>query len=187
MHFGTPTTHQRTAFTRVLQGHIQLDVVVFPEGTPGCAIDVLARTPLWRMGLNYRHGTGHGVGAALNVHEGPQSIASRFWNTQPLLPRMVCSNEPGYYEDGAFGVRIENLFIVVEAPTEFRYAGQSYYTCERLTVCPLQKKMIVKELLTPEEVSWVDRYHQEVLAALSPRLEGCEEELAWLKAATSPL
>ncbi|KAL4428500.1 hypothetical protein ABPG75_002589 [Micractinium tetrahymenae] len=187
MHFGEPSQHQRACFTRVLQGHIGLDTAIWPEGTPGCAIDFLARAPLWTMGLNYRHGTGHGVGAALNVHEGPQSIAPRFWNTQPLLEHMVCSNEPGYYEDGAFGIRIENLFVVVEAPTEFRYGGQSYYTCERLTLCPIQKKMIAKELLSQKEVDWVNAYHRQVWEALSPRLQGEEEELAWLREATSPL
>ncbi|KAL4527940.1 hypothetical protein Ndes2526B_g07731 [Nannochloris sp. 'desiccata'] len=188
MHMGTPTQHQCTAFTAVLKGHIGLDVAIWPEGTPGCALDTLARTALWRLGLNYRHGTGHGVGAALNVHEGPQSISARFWNTTPLLPNMVCSNEPGYYEDGAFGVRIENLFVIVPAKTEHKFAGE-YYTCDRLTVCPLQKKMIVKKDLTPDEISWVDQYHEHVYKVLAPRLEaeGCAEELEWLKNATSPL
>lgn len=189
VHLGQPSAHQKAAFTAVLKGHIALDTAVWPEGTPGCALDTLARTALWRMGLNYRHGTGHGVGAALNVHEGPQSISARFWNTQPLLPAMVCSNEPGYYEDGAFGVRIENLFVIEEANTPFRYAGQSYYTCRRLTLCPLQKKMIDKDALSPEEVVWVNEYHKEVAEALAPRLEaeGAEEALAWLREATSPL
>jgi Xaa-Pro aminopeptidase len=188
MHMGTPSEHQCTAFTAVLKGHIGLDVAIWPEGTPGCALDTLARTALWRLGLNYRHGTGHGVGAALNVHEGPQSIAPRFWNTTPLLPNMVCSNEPGYYEDGAFGVRIENLFVIVPAETEHKFAGE-YYTCDRLTVCPLQKKMIVKKDLTNAEIAWVDQYHQHVYKVLAPRLEveGCTEELEWLKNATSPL
>ena len=127
LHLGEPSAHQRACFTAVLKGHIELDAAVWPEGTPGCALDTLARVHLWKHGLNYRHGTGHGVGAALNVHEGPQSISARFGNTQPLLPAMVCSNEPGYYEDGAFGIRIENLFVVVERETPFRFAGQPYY------------------------------------------------------------
>jgi Xaa-Pro aminopeptidase len=189
MHMGTPTEHQCTAFTAVLKGHICLDVAIWPEGTPGCALDTLARASLWKLGLNYRHGTGHGVGAALNVHEGPQSISTRFWNTTPLLPNMVCSNEPGYYEDGAFGVRIENLFVIVPAETKHKFAGE-YYTCDRLTVCPLQKKMIVKKDLTQDEISWVDQYHEHVYNVLAPRLEaegGCAEELEWLKNATSPL
>ncbi|GAB4814313.1 hypothetical protein N2152v2_001359 [Parachlorella kessleri] len=185
MHFGEPSQHQRLCYTRVLQGHIGIDTAVWPEGTPGCALDTLARVPLWSMGLNYRHGTGHGVGAALNVHEGPQSISSRFWNTQPLLGAMVCSNEPGYYEDGAFGIRIENLFVVKEADTAFRYGGESYYTCERLTMCPIQKKMIAREVLSEKEVAWVDGYHRQVWEALSPRLSGAE--LEWLREATSAL
>ncbi|KAI7835935.1 hypothetical protein COHA_010169 [Chlorella ohadii] len=187
MHFGSPSEHQKACYTAVLQGHIGLDTAVWPEGTPGCALDTLARTPLWSLGLNYRHGTGHGVGAALNVHEGPQSISTRYWVTQPLLEHMVCSNEPGYYEDGAFGIRIENLFAVVEANTEFRYGGMSYLACERLTLCPIQKKLIAKERLSQKEIEWVNAYHKQVWEALSPRLAGEEEELAWLKEATSPL
>lgn len=189
MHMGTPSEHQMQCFTAVLQGHIALDMARWPEGTPGCALDTLTRLPLWKMGLNYRHGTGHGVGAALNVHEGPQSISARFGNTQALLPDMVCSNEPGYYEDGSFGVRIENLFQIVEAQTPFRFAGQSYYTCKRLTMIPLQKKLIVKEQLSQEEIDWVNSYHEEVFAKIGPRLEkeGTEEELTWLKDACSPL
>lgn len=189
MHFGTPTEHQKACYTAVLQGHIQLDQAVYPEGTPGCALDTLARTPLWRMGLNYRHGTGHGVGAALNVHEGPQSISHRFGNLQPLLPGMVCSNEPGYYEDGSFGIRIENLFIIVESPTPFRFGGQSYYGSERLTVCPIQKKMMNTDLMTENEINWVNTYHKQVYDAIAPRLEAeqATEALEWLKDATSPL
>ena len=188
MHLGTPTAHQCAAYTAVLKGHIALDTVVFPEGTPGCAIDTLARTALWKLGLNYRHGTGHGVGAALNVHEGPQSISARFWNTTPLLPKMVCSNEPGYYEDGEFGVRIENLFVIVPAATKNKFAGE-YYTCSRVTMCPMQKKMMDTSMMTSEEISWVDEYHKEVYGVLAPRLEaeGATFELEWLKAATSPL
>jgi Xaa-Pro aminopeptidase len=190
MHFGTPSEHQKACYTAVLQGHIALDQAVYPEGTPGCALDTLARMPLWKMGLNYRHGTGHGVGAALNVHEGPQSISHRFGNLQPLLPGMVCSNEPGYYEDGSFGIRIENLFVIREHDTAFRFGGQSYYGSERLTVCPIQKKMMLKDAMTADEIAWVDGYHAQVWNAVAPRLEsegGNEEALAWLKEACSPL
>ena len=187
MHFGTPTEHQKQCYTAVLQGHIGLDLAVYPEGTPGCALDTLARMPLWKKGLNYRHGTGHGVGAALNVHEGPQSISHRFGNLQPLLPGMVCSNEPGYYEDGAFGIRIENLFIVREADTEFRFGGMSYYGSERLTVAPIQKKMMAKELMSADEIEWVNNYHKQVFDAVSPRLADDEETLNWLKEACSSL
>ena len=187
MHFGTPSEHQKQCYTAVLQGHIALDMAVYPEGTPGCALDTLARMPLWKKGLNYRHGTGHGVGAALNVHEGPQSISHRFGNLQPMLPGMVCSNEPGYYEDGSFGIRIENLFIVREADTEFRFGGMSYYGSERLTVCPIQKKMMAVEAMSEEEIEWVNMYHRQVWDAVSGRLEGDAEALAWLEEACSPL
>lgn len=117
--------------------------VVFPEGTPGAAIDMLARSALWRMGLNYRHGTGHGVGAALNVHEGPMSISPRMHITHPLTAGMVVSNEPGYYEDGKFGIRIENLVAIREADTPFRFGGMSFFGFERLTLHPIQARDLV--------------------------------------------
>jgi Xaa-Pro aminopeptidase len=117
-HFGTPTAHQREMYSRVLQGHIAVDTAIFPVNTPGFVLDGFARRPLWDCGLVYAHGTGHGVGAALHVHEGPANIAARWGNTQALLKGMVMSNEPGYYETGEFGIRLENLLVVVEATTE---------------------------------------------------------------------
>ena len=186
MHFGAPSAHERRCFTRVLKGHIALDRAVFPEGTPGAALDALARLPLWELGLNYRHGTGHGVGAALNVHEGPQSISSRLHITAGLRAGMICSNEPGYYEDGAFGIRIENLFAVVEAQTPFRFGGQAYLTPDCLTFVPLQKKMMLKEDLTDLEVAWVNAYHARVYEKVAPRLDS-EEDRAWLELACAPL
>ncbi|KAG2437467.1 hypothetical protein HXX76_006117 [Chlamydomonas incerta] len=187
MHTGTPSDHQRRCNTRVLQGHIALDAAVWPEGTPGAALDAFARMHLWRDGLNYRHGTGHGVGAALNVHEGPQSISSRFHISTPLAANMVCSNEPGYYEDGSFGVRIENLVIVVEKDTPYRYAGQQYLGFQRLTLVPIQAKLIDASLLSPEEAAWVDAYHAEVWEAVAPRMQDQPELLAWLRRSTRPL
>jgi Xaa-Pro aminopeptidase len=157
MHFGEPTPLQKTAYTRVLQGHIALDTAVFPEGTPGCAIDTLARMFLWKEGLNYRHGTGHGVGAALNVHEGPQSISARFGNTTPLAARMICSNEPGYYEDGGFGVRIENLCEIREVPTAHRFGGVPFFGFVPLTRVPIGTKLIDASILSPGEIEWLDR------------------------------
>jgi len=186
-HFGTPSPHQSACYTRVLQGHIGLDRVIFPEGTPGAAIDALARLPLWQQGLNYRHGTGHGVGAALNVHEGPQSISTRYWIDTPLAAGMVCSNEPGYYEDGGFGVRIENLVTVQEANTEFRYGGVAFLGFKPLTLVPIQTKMINPDLMSPEEVAWLDNYHDKVWEAVSPRLERKPQVLEWLKRNTAPL
>jgi len=187
MHFGEPTAHQKACFTRVLQGHIALDSAVFPPGTPGLALDTLARRSLWAAGLDYRHGTGHGVGAALNVHEGPISISKRTYITQPLLAGMVVSNEPGYYEDGSFGCRIENLLVIKDATTEHVFGGQPFLDFERLTLVPLQAKMIDLSLLTDQEKRWVDQYHEEVWAKVSPRLEGQTEPLEWLRKHTQPL
>lgn len=177
------------AFTRVLQGHIALDSAVFPEGTPGLALDAFARAALWRCGLNYRHGTGHGVGAALNVHEGPQSISTRLHVHTPLDARMVVSNEPGFYEDGAFGIRIENLVTVEEAETKYRFGGQRYFKFRKLTLAPLQRALIDTRLLTPAEADWVDAYHAAVRRAVLPRLRaaGDEATASWLEAATEPL
>jgi len=185
-----PPPELRRAYTRVLQGHVALDAAVFPEGTPGSALDALARTPLWSEGLNYRHGTGHGVGAALNVHEGPQSISTRYWITAGLAAGMVCSNEPGYYEDGRFGVRVENLAVCVEADTPNRFGGATFLKFERLTLCPIQAACIELALLTRAEEAWVDAYHEEVRAAVLPRLDAFgspESAKAWLRRSTRPL
>lgn len=185
----TPPAQIVEAFTRVLQGHIALDSAVFPEGTPGLALDSFARAALWKAGLNYRHGTGHGVGAALNVHEGPQSISTRLHVHTPLDARMVVSNEPGFYEDGKFGIRIENLVVVEEAATKFNFGGQKYFRFRKLTLAPLQRALIDVELLTPAEADWVDAYHAAVRKAVLPRLEevGDEATAKWLVAATEPL
>ena len=142
IHLGTPTEFERQCFTRVLKGNIGLDTVRFPEGTPGFVLDVLARTALWEAGLDYAHGTGHGVGAALNVHEGPISISPRFKNMSPLKEGMVVSNEPGFYKRDAFGIRIENLLSIVkvqpeheaETPKEGTWLGFERL-CLRLSLC----------------------------------------------------
>ncbi|GFZ02959.1 metallopeptidase M24 family protein [Actinidia rufa] len=138
VHFGEPSAWEKECFTRVLQGHIALDQAVFPENTPGFVLDAFARSSLWKIGLDYRHGTGHGVGAALNVHEGPQSISFRFGNMTPLQKGMIVSNEPGYYEDHAFGIRIENLLHVEESDTPNRFGGIGYMGFEKLTFVPIQ-------------------------------------------------
>ncbi|GAX82461.1 hypothetical protein CEUSTIGMA_g9888.t1 [Chlamydomonas eustigma] len=186
LHLGSPSKREKMAYTRVLQGHIALDMAVFPEGTPGCALDTLARLPLWKEGLNYRHGTGHGVGAALNVHEGPQSISPRFHITTPLAARMICSNEPGYYEDGGFGIRIENLVVVKEVTTANRFGGLASLGFERLTMVPIQTKMMDKSLMTAEEVNWVNAYHEQVFKEVSPRLANIPRALEWLMVNTKP-
>lgn len=184
---GEPTQEMRDRNTRVLKGHIQIDRAVFPQGTAGGQLDVLARQYLWEAGVDYAHGTGHGVGSFLGVHEGPQRIAKpsggQAGTAQELFAGMILSNEPGYYKQGHFGIRIENLVLVEERQIE----GQEgrYLGFETLTFVPLDRKLIDKSLLTADEIAWVDAYHAKVRALLSPRLEG--EDLAWLERETAPL
>lgn len=184
---GEPTQEMRDRNTRVLKGHIQLARAVFPQGTAGGQLDVLARQYLWEAGVDYAHGTGHGVGSVLAVHEGPQRIAKpgggQAGTAQELHAGMILSNEPGYYKQGAYGIRIENLVLVEEreiAGMEGRYLG-----FETLTFVPLDRRLIETALLTAEEIAWVDGYHAEVRALLSPRLAG--EDLAWMERETQPL
>jgi Xaa-Pro aminopeptidase len=184
---GEPSAEMRDRNTRVLKGHIQIARAVFPQGTAGGQIDVLARQYLWEAGVDYAHGTGHGVGSFLAVHEGPQRIAKpsggQAGTGQELFAGMIISNEPGYYKSGAFGIRIENLVLVEEreiAGAEGRYLG-----FETLTFVPLDRRLIDKALLTAEEIAWVDGYHAQVCALLSPQLAG--EDLAWLERETAPL
>ncbi|WFD26778.1 Xaa-Pro aminopeptidase [Malassezia nana] len=190
LHFGTPTDEQRRCFTRVLQGHIAIDQLVFPYNTTGYVIDALARAPGWRDHLEYRHGTGHGVGHFLNVHEPPMGIGTRVvFNETGLKAGMVLSNEPGYYLDGHWGIRIENLLIVqphklsggAEPPT-----SKGFLQFEHITLCPIQTKLIDPTLMTPEERAWVNEYHDEVLKKLRPRLEGDERALRWLEKECAP-
>lgn len=179
---GEPTAEMRDRFTRVLKGHIALDQVVFPSGTSGSQLDALARRPLWQAGLDYDHGTGHGVGSFLSVHEGPQRI-SKVGNTVALEPGMILSNEPGYYKTGAYGIRIENL-IVVE-PRSIPGAERPVLGFAALTLVPIDRRLIDVTLLSPDERAWVDRYHDRVRAVLSERLD--EVSRRWLNAATMPL
>lgn len=167
-----------------VQGHIALDSAVFPEGTPGFVLDAFARAPLWAHGLNYMHGTGHGVGAALNVHEGPQGISFRYGNSQPLMVNMIVSNEPGYYEDNKFGIRIENLAVIEEAKTEYNFAGKTYMCMKPVTVVPIETKLMDKSIMTEAEVAWVNKYHAVVKEKVTPLLEGNERALAWLNKKT---
>jgi Xaa-Pro aminopeptidase len=162
-------------FTHVLKGHIQLASAVFPKGTVGMQLDILARQSLWKAGQNFLHGTGHGIGCFLNVHEGPQSIRMNF-NPTPLEPGMVTSNEPGLYLSGEYGIRIENLILTVkEKTTEF---GE-FYAFETLTLCPIDKSLIDYSLLSHEEIDWLNDYHQKVYNELSPLLS--TEEAEWLR------
>ncbi|KPF63923.1 aminopeptidase P family protein [Porphyrobacter sp. AAP60] len=184
---GEPTAEMRDRFTRVLKGHIQIDCAVFPQGTVGGQLDVLARQYLWEAGVDYAHGTGHGVGSFLGVHEGPQRIAKpsggQAGTGQELFAGMILSNEPGYYKANAFGIRIENLVLVEERQIEGmegRYLG-----FETLTFVPLDRKLIDKTLLTESEIAWVDAYHAKVRALIAPQLSG--DDLAWLERETAAL
>ncbi len=180
---GDPSAEMRDRFTRVLQGHIAIATSRFPEGTTGPHLDTLARTALWRAGLDYDHGTGHGVGSYLNVHEGPQRI-SKLANKVPLQPGMVVSNEPGYYKTDAYGIRIENLVVVVRVPAPDG-AERPLLGFETLTLAPIDRRMMEPGLMTSSEVAWVDGYHARVREVLMPDLDA--ETAAWLAQATRPL
>ena len=183
MAIGDPTDEQKDRFTRVLKGHIALTVVRFPEGTTGSQLDALARLPLWMAGLDYDHGTGHGVGSYLGVHEGPQRI-SKLPNTQALLPGMILSNEPGYYKEGHWGIRIENLQVVTPA-TPIPGGERPMLGFETLTMAPIDRRLIKTDLLTSDERAWMDAYHAEVLTRVGPLMQG--EARAWLDQACAPL
>ena len=172
----------RAHVTRVLAGHIALAQAVFPEGVAGPHLDALARMALWAAGLDYDHGTGHGVGAYLSVHEGPASIA-RTAKTVPLAPGMILSNEPGYYLNGAYGIRLENLVLV--QPAEFPAARKKFLQFETLTLAPFDRALIEPSLLSPSALDWLNRYHARVNATLGPLLE--PEMRAWLEAATAKI
>lgn len=184
---GQPRQEHRDRFTRVLKGHIALDRAVFPKGTVGAQLDTLARQYLWAAGVDYAHGTGHGVGSFLSVHEGPQRIAKaqggQAGTGQELLPGMILSNEPGYYKAGDFGIRIENLVLV--EPRTIAGAEGEYFGFETLTFAPIDRNLVDPALLSVDEVAWWNAYHARVEAILAPQLDGAA--LAWLKAACAPL
>ncbi len=179
---GTPNSEMRDRFTRVLKGHVALGSARFPRGTTGSQLDTLARAALWQAGLDYDHGTGHGVGSYLGVHEGPQRI-SKLPNRVPLEPGMIVSNEPGYYKAGGYGIRIENLVTVVEVPVEG--AERPPLGFETLTLAPIDRALVEPALLTPAEIAWLDGYHARVRQSLTPLLDPATA--AWLAAATRPL
>lgn len=184
---GEPSGEHKDRFTRVLKGHIALALAVFPKGTLGTQLDSFARAHLWQAGIDYAHGTGHGVGSFLSVHEGPQRIAKaqggQAGTGQELLPGMILSNEPGYYKAGDYGIRIENLVLVEERSI----AGQEgeYFGFENLTWAPIDRTLVDTALMTRDELRWWDDYHARVREVLAPQLEG--EVLAWLEAACAPL
>ena len=178
---GAPTAEHKECFTRVLQGMIAISTARFPRGLAGRDIDALARAPLWRAGMDYDHGTGHGVGAFLSVHEGPQRI-SRVSDV-PFQEGMILSNEPGYYRAGAFGIRIENLIVVQKA--EELGDNRDHLDFETLTYVPIERRLIATDLLAPWERDWINAYHAQVRAKLETRVEG--DVLEWLKQATAPI
>ena len=178
---GELTEEEKTDLTLILKGHIALAMAKFPVGTRGAQLDVLARMPIWKYGMNFLHGTGHGVGHFLSVHEGPQSIRMNE-NPVVLQPGMVTSNEPGVYKAGSHGIRTENLTLVCK-DKEGMFGD--YLKFETITLCPICKKGIVKEMLTNEEIEWLNNYHQIVYEKLSPNLN--EEEKVWLQEATASI
>jgi Xaa-Pro aminopeptidase len=179
---GTPTAEMRDRFTRVLRGHIAIARAVFPDGTTGAQLDSFARQYLWSEGLDFDHGTGHGVGSYLSVHEGPARISKL--GAAALKRGMILSNEPGYYKTGAYGIRIENLVLVIEAAA-VPGAEKPLNAFETLTLAPIDRRLIIPEILSLEEAVWLDRYHARVAQTLSPLLDA--ETRAWLEAATRPL
>lgn len=180
---GRPSKEMRTNFTLVLKGHIALAQAVFPAGTTGSNLDVLARAPLWRQGLDFDHGTGHGVGSYLSVHEGPQRI-SKIPNPVALKPGMIISNEPGYYKAGHYGIRIENLVLVTKLD---RIPGSDHDMLgfETLSWAPIDQSLINKKMLSPTELTWLNEYHAQVYRKISPQLGKVEK--SWLKNACAPL
>ncbi len=185
---GTPNPEMQDRFTRVLKGHIALARAIFPAGTKGVQLDALARQHLWNAGLDYNHGTGHGVGSYLSVHEGPQRIAAAWsaqpGNDEPLQPGMILSNEPGYYKQGEYGIRIENLVLVERRSAEG--AEREIMGFKELTLAPIDKRLVDVNLLTAEERDWWNAYHARVAAEIGPLLTDTAEQV-WLEQACAPL
>jgi Xaa-Pro aminopeptidase len=179
---GTPSAEMRDRFTRVLKGHIAIATARFPVGTTGAQLDPFARRALWQAGLDFDHGTGHGVGAFLSVHEGPARISKL--GGVPLEPGMILSNEPGYYKPGAYGIRTENL-VVMNPPEEIPGGDRKVLSFETITLCPIDLRLIDAALMTPDEIAWLDAYHARLPAALGRFLDAADK--AWLEAATRPV
>ncbi|MEW5964488.1 MAG: aminopeptidase P family protein [Pseudomonadota bacterium] len=179
---GKPSEEMRERFTLVLKGHIAIATARFPKGTRGIDLDPFARRALWERGLDYDHGTGHGVGSYLSVHEGPQSISKS--GMVALEPGMICSNEPGYYKEGAYGIRIENL-VVVTPPATPDGGDREMMGFETLTLAPIDRRLVARKLLSEAERAWLDAYHARVAAVLAPKLDA--ETARWLAAACAPI
>lgn len=190
LHFGEPTSFERECFTRVFKGQCRLSTMVFPLKTKGNYLDTLARESLWSVGLDYLHGTGHGVGSYLNVHEEPIGIS---WKPHPddpgLQPGMFLSNEPGYYEDGKFGIRLENIELVVPAKTPYNHKNRGFLTFETVTLVPIQTSLLDVSMLTDKEIEYLNNYHKKCLEVLRPLLQGPGnlQALKWLEKQTLPI
>ena len=185
MHFGTPTPEQKRAYTRVLQGHIALSRAKFPQGTTGAQLDMLARQPLFQDGLNYLHGTGHGIGAFLNVHEGPHGFSSSSGGASvpvALQPGMVLSNEPGYYKTGAFGIRIESAMLVQTATLSSD--SNVWLEFATLTRVPISTKLVDGALLRPDEAAWLRAYNEQCRDDILPLVKGDYRAEKWLQRQT---
>ncbi|XP_054167051.1 xaa-Pro aminopeptidase 1-like [Oppia nitens] len=190
IHLGTPSSFEKECFTRVFKGHIALATSTFPQLVKGNVLDTCARKALWDVGLDYLHGTGHGVGMFLNVHEGPMGISYRPYPDDPgLVEGMILSNEPGFYEDDKFGIRIENLVLIKKANTKYNYRNRGYLTFETITLVPIQTKLLEPSLLTSEEIVWLDNYHQTCRDIVGKALEeqGKGSALQWLLRETQSL
>jgi Xaa-Pro aminopeptidase len=179
---GKPTREMQERFTLVLKGHIGIATARFPKGTRGIDLDPFARRALWEAGLDFDHGTGHGVGSYLSVHEGPQSISKR--GMVALEPGMIISNEPGYYKEGAYGIRIENLVLVTE-PEQIPGGDREVMAFETLTLAPIDRRLVLPAMLSPAEREWLNAYHARVLATLAPELSPADR--TWLQSATMSL
>ena len=177
---GTPSQQMRQHFTTVLKGHIALDQAIFPPDTTGVQLDAITRDPIWQRGMDYAHGTGHGVGCCLNVHEGPVSISKR--STRAVEEGMLLSNEPGYYIENEYGIRIENLILAQNAPSK-----DGYLCFESVTLAPMDRRLIDTEMLEDQELDWINAYHQRVWDEVTPLLANKDDALAWLQLATAPL
>ncbi|KAH8307741.1 hypothetical protein KR044_011756 [Drosophila immigrans] len=188
LHFGQPTDFQKETYTRVLKGQLALGSTVFPTKVKGQVLDVLARKSLWDIGLDYGHGTGHGVGHFLNVHEGPMGVGFRLMPDDPgLQQNMFISNEPGFYEDGEFGIRIEDIVQIVPAQVKYSFGKRGALTFKTITMCPKQTKMVIKELLTEKEINLLNDYNRLVWETLSPLLSQDAFTLNWLQKETKAL
>ncbi|KDE06098.1 hypothetical protein MVLG_03517 [Microbotryum lychnidis-dioicae p1A1 Lamole] len=175
-----PTPEQKRAFTRVLQGHIAIDQAIFPKGTTGGDLDVLARIKLWKEGMQYSHGTGHGIGQYLGVHEGPHGLGYK--STYPLKVGHVLSNEPGFYEEGSYGIRIESVLVVKEVKTRRDFGDKKWLGFERVTMVPIQSTKLVNfDLLTHDEKTWLKKHNDHIRATLIPLLKGDQRAIEWLK------